>query len=92
MRFAPLLALLVGCTASVPVPPSAPPAYAMELCPPKVIAPRAPAETASRKVIAAWSIKLQLAREEGERRRADCADRHAALVEWVTAHLTPASK
>jgi hypothetical protein len=59
----------------------------MLFCAPQVEAPPAPKETASRKVIAAWSVQLQLSREATERARADCADRHAALVEWVRAHL-----
>jgi hypothetical protein len=88
MRWAVLLALS-GCTVIEPAPPSVPPADAMRLCAPRVEAPAAPKDTASRKEIAAWSVQLQLAREASERDRAVCADRHAALVEWVRAHPAP---
>ena len=83
MRWAVLLALAGCATAAPPLPP---PADAMRLCAPKVEAPAAPPDTAPRKEIAEWSVKLQLAREATERERAACADQHAALVEWVRAH------
>ena len=83
MRWAVLL-VLSGCATHTP--PVVPPVDAMRLCAPKVEAPAAPPDTAPRKEIAEWSVKLQLAREATERERAACADRHAALVEWVREH------
>lgn len=78
MRWA-LLALLAGCAAPVPVPPQT----ALEPCQTAVLPPRAPKQPVPKEKLAAWSIQIQLAREETARRLDECSKMHDDLSAWV---------
>lgn len=78
------LCLLGGCSAvAQPYPPVA----TMAPCQAPVLPPRAPKQPATKQQIAAWSIQLQLAREETSRRLEDCSARHGLQTDWIVTHF-----
>jgi len=81
MRFALIcLCLLGGCSA---VAQPYPPVSTMAPCQAPVLPPRAPKQPVPKANLAAWSIQIQLAREETARRLDECSKRHDELSSWI---------
>lgn len=73
-----LLVLLAGCAAHGALPQEA-----MEPCQDAVLPPKAPKQPVPKANLAAWSIQIQLAREETARRLDECSKRHDELSSWI---------
>lgn len=84
MKWVPLALLLAGCSATAqPTPPFA----TMAPCDGAVLPPRAPKQPVDKGKLAAWSIQIQLAREETARRLDDCSARLGLLTDWIKQHF-----
>lgn len=51
-----------------------------------MLPPKAPKQPTTKGKIAAWSIQIQLAREETTRRLDECSKMHDDLSAWVKSH------